>query len=102
MHFYFQIQDGSGQRDERGQEFPTLAKARLEVERLAMAALADRPEAVWKGNGWSIDVTDEQGLLLFALHLFSSISPRVKRLVDIDRTTQGSTASAGAAAKIPH
>ena len=102
MLFYFQVRDGSGQRDEQGQEFPNLAKARLEVERLAMVALADRPEAVWKGSGWSIDVTDEAGLLLFAIHLFSSISPRVQRLVDIDRMTHGLTASAGVASKIPN
>ena len=85
MRFFFHVRDGSGQQDRLGQEFADMATARAEVELMAIAALTNRPEAVWRGGGWSIDVMDADGMLVFALHLFSSLSPRVQRLLQQSR-----------------
>ena len=76
--YFFHVRDGVGSKDECGREFSDHAAARVQVEQLAINALSEKPETVWKGGGWTIDVIDENGMLLFALHLFSSISPRAR------------------------
>ena len=76
--YYFHVQDGRGVRDDSGKEFPNDMSARNELERLAACALVDRPEIVWRG-GWSIDVMNDTGTHLFALHVFTTISPIIRK-----------------------
>jgi len=74
-------------RDDSGKELPNDMSARNELERLAAYALVDRPEVVWRG-GWSIDVMDNTGVHLFALPIFATIFPIIRKGLRLATTRQ--------------
>jgi hypothetical protein len=76
--YFFHVHDGAELPDEDGTELPDLASARNEAVRLAGASLKDHAQAFWNEEQWSIDVTDEDGLMLFSLTFFATNAPATR------------------------
>jgi uncharacterized protein DUF6894 len=70
--YFFHVIDGVSISDEEGTELATLADARREAVRLSGEILSERPDQFWAGEQWRMDVADDEGLTLFALH-FSAV-----------------------------
>jgi hypothetical protein len=52
-----------------------LAALRIEVAQFVGEVLKDHAELIRKDQEWRVDATDEDGLILFVLHLFATDSP---------------------------
>jgi hypothetical protein len=73
--FYFHTEDGRTCRDDIGTELPDLRSARNEaVVVLAQLIRAD-PDEFWRDGAFRLTVTDQVGLVLFALDLSGVRSP---------------------------
>lgn len=62
MRYYFNI---AGAVAEAGVELATLSEARIESVKFAAEYLRTRPELVWLGEEFRVEVTDEDHRLLF-------------------------------------
>jgi hypothetical protein len=65
-YFFNQI-DGEFKVDDRGLEFESLDRARLEAVRYAGEVMRDHPTLAWAGEDFRIEVTDENKLVLFTV-----------------------------------
>lgn len=65
MRYYFNIAGAVDEPDKTGVEFATLSDARIEAVKSAAEYLRDRPELVWLGEEFRVEVTDEEGGLIF-------------------------------------
>jgi uncharacterized protein DUF6894 len=70
--YFFHVIDGRSVVDEEGTELTSLGEARREAVRLSGNILSEGPDQFWEGEQWRMDVADERGLTLFALH-FSAV-----------------------------
>jgi hypothetical protein len=75
--YFFHRTDGYFQRDDEGVELESLQAARIEAVTFAGASLAEEPEQVWNGQDFRVQVTDEQGLLLFTVITLAIDAPAV-------------------------
>lgn len=48
---------------------------RIEIRRFVGELLKDHAEEIWKDEEWRVDATDENGLILFMMHLSVTDSP---------------------------
>ena len=78
--YFFHRSDGYVERDDEGVELSSLHAARVEAVTFAGASLAEEPEQVWNGQDFRVEVTDEQGLLLFTVITLAIDSPAVGKL----------------------
>jgi hypothetical protein len=76
--YHFNIHDGADFPDEEGSELIDLAAARATAVRLAADLLKEGAAHFWNGEGWRVDVTDDQGLLLFTLMFSGYDAPSVR------------------------
>lgn len=65
--YFFHTADGSRQRDEEGTELRDQQAARTEAVRFAGALMGDRPDMLWDGHDFRVEVTDEAKHLLFTV-----------------------------------
>ena len=72
--YYFNVHDGRFFSDEVGTELPDLAAARRLAVVASGEAIKDLAEQFWDTSEWRMDVSDEQGKVLFTLRL-TSIEP---------------------------
>jgi hypothetical protein len=73
--YFFHVDDGFSVPDSIGAELPDLDAARAEAVKAAGSILKDFDGDFWaRGKPWLMSVTDEQGLLQFALR-FSAMVP---------------------------
>lgn len=73
--FHFHVRDGVTILDERGVELASWEEARLEAIRYAGEIFKDNPQRVKLGEDWLMEVTDEQGLILFRVDFRVMESP---------------------------
>ncbi len=69
---FFNVHDGHFIRDDVGVELPDLDAARALAVRASGEAIRDLGAKFWAAEGWQMDVTNEQGALLFTLYFSSS------------------------------
>ena len=62
--YFFHRTDGGFDPDHEGTDLPNLPIARKEAVRFAAATVQDRPDYVWDGKDFRVEVSDEAGLLL--------------------------------------
>lgn len=74
-HYYFNVRDGVSIPDHVGVELHDLYAARLEAVRFSGEILRDHPDAFWIQHEWRIEVTDDVGLILFAIHISAVVAP---------------------------
>ena len=55
-------------------ESADLGGLRVEVARFVGRLLADHAEQIWVDEDWRVDGTDEDGVILFSIHLFATDS----------------------------
>lgn len=65
MRYFFNIAGAVQDTDNEGQEFGCLADARIGAVKFAGAYLFDRPELVWMGEEFRVEVTDSNRRCLF-------------------------------------
>ncbi len=78
--FRFQIFDGRSQIDPHTIDLPNLAAARREGIRRAGATLVLDAPIMTPDKDWRLDVTDEQGTLLFRYDFTMTLSPAAKAM----------------------
>lgn len=77
--FHFHLQDDHFYPDEEGMELADLKAARSTAIRMTAELLSDHLGDFWDGRQWKLEVTDDQGSLLFALSFSASDAPVVAR-----------------------
>ena len=75
MRYFFHTADGSRDRDELGQEFATLAEARLNAIRYAGECMSYDPSILAGHCDFRIEVTDERGRLLCTVIMLAVNAP---------------------------
>jgi hypothetical protein len=76
--YFFHVIDGVTCTDLEGVEIGSLAEARREAVRLSGEILSEHPGDFWTDEQWRMDVADESGLTLFALHFSAVDAPAAK------------------------
>lgn len=66
-HFHFQVRTESHVLLTEGAELEGLDEARLEAARRCGDLLKEHAAQIWADEDWRMDVTDENGLILFVL-----------------------------------
>ena len=84
IRYFFNLADGGYDPDLEGTEFPDVASARREAVRFASEVLHDRPEVVWSGRDFRVEVTDHQGTLIFTFVMLVVDSPFVRDQLAVD------------------
>lgn len=73
--YFFNVYDGDSPTDTEGTELPDGQQARREAIRMAGLILLNEGERLQTGDGWTMEVTDESGLVLFQLGVRFSETP---------------------------
>lgn len=63
--FFFNEAGAVYDPDVEGIELASLSDARIQAVKYAAETLRDRPEIVWIGDEYRVEVTDERSLILF-------------------------------------
>ena len=66
--YFFHVIDGTSSCDETGTELPDIYTAQAQAIRLSAEILQEMGARFWSGTEWKVEVTDEQGRILFVLH----------------------------------
>ena len=74
-HFHFNVLDGSAYIDESGIELASVDHAKREARRYAGNMLADSAGVSTPDREWTVEVTDQQGLVLFRLDISMMDTP---------------------------
>ena len=62
--YFFHRTNGGFVPDREGTELPDLDTARVEAVQFVAGTIRDRPEYVWEGKDFGVEVADETGMLL--------------------------------------
>ena len=65
--YFFHVIDGYSTHDEDGTELPDIYAAHHMAIRASGEILRDMGAKFWDGTEWKMEVTDEQGQILFVL-----------------------------------
>lgn len=65
MRYFFHVTGAADQPDQQGQEIGSLSDARIQAVRFASDYLRERPELVWLGEEFRVEVCDEKKRCLF-------------------------------------
>ena len=76
--YHFNIYDGITSIDREGTELPDIQAARREAIIFAGAVIEDTGKRLKLGEEWRMEVTDDDGLILFRLDFIVSEAPAVK------------------------
>lgn len=76
--FFFNIYDGKSLPDEEGTVLPSWEVARLEAITVAGRVIADDAKRLGLGEDWRMEVTDEDGLVLFKLDFHVAEAPAIR------------------------
>ncbi|TXN19610.1 hypothetical protein FV217_20750 [Methylobacterium sp. WL9] len=80
--FFFNVFDGTGTTDTDGTELIDWQQARREAIRMAGLILINEGDKLQSGNGWTMEVSDEAGLVLFQLEVRFMETPVVAMQTD--------------------
>ena len=75
-HYYFNSADGARERDREGTELADDAAAQVEAVKFAGEVLKDAPEWLWERGQWRVEVTNDDGELLFAVIMLAMDAPK--------------------------
>ena len=78
--YHFNVYDGVTLLDKKGVELPDSNFARREAIRYAGSLLEEGGKQDDLGLEWRMEVTDDQGLILFRLDFFVTHSPAMRHL----------------------
>ena len=75
MRYFFNRAGAVHSRDNHGHEIGSLSDARIQAVRYAAEYLRDRPELVWLGEEFRVEVTGENDEMLFTFIAVGVDSP---------------------------
>jgi hypothetical protein len=78
--FFFHTETDGRSTDTEGLVYPGYIEARREGIRTAGQMMQDVPEVFWGSRPWSVTITDEDGLILWEIHLDGQTSPAGRSL----------------------
>lgn len=78
MLYFFNIAGAVYDRDLEGFELASLSDARIAAVKFAGETLRDRPEVVWRGDEFRVEVTDKDRVLLFTVLAVGVDAPAAK------------------------
>ncbi len=73
--FFFNLHDVDAAIDEEGCELDDLDSARVTVTEFLGATIKDSGLELFGESGWRLEVTDERGLILFAIYVVAQDAP---------------------------
>ncbi|MBJ6125538.1 DUF6894 family protein [Microvirga splendida] len=73
--YFFHLIDGYSDRDAEGAELPDIYTAQDQAIRTSGEVLRDMGAEFWNGAEWKLEVTDEQGRILFTLRFSAEEHP---------------------------
>ena len=73
--FHFNVRDGVSIDDLVGTDLADIYAARLEAVRFSGEVLKDNADTFWVRHEWRVEVTDDTGLILFAIHISAVDAP---------------------------
>jgi hypothetical protein len=73
--YFFHVYDGTASRDTEGTELRDIYTAQAEAIHLSGAVLRDMGAKFWNSTGWSLEVADERGCVLFVLRFSAEERP---------------------------
>ena len=76
--FFFHRADGGFDSDNEGTELPNLDTARTEAVRYAAELVRDRPDYVWNGKDFRVEVSDDTGMLLCTVAILGFDAPAAR------------------------
>ena len=77
--YFFHVHDGQNIPDDEGVHLENCGAAQREAIRYAGQLLSDQSSKFKLGENWSMEVTDENGQILFSLNFYIGASPAVPR-----------------------
>jgi hypothetical protein len=78
--YFFHSLDGGHLVDCHGSTLTGEGEARIEALRFAGEVLRYSPERVWHAGEWRVEVTDEQGVLLFTVITSAIEAPGLRQI----------------------
>ncbi len=79
--YFFHTADGSRDRDLDGTELASAAAARVEAIRYAGHVISDEPDRLLDGRDFRVEVTGEDGALLFTIITLAVDAPAVESAI---------------------
>jgi hypothetical protein len=73
--YFFHLEHVRVVADRVGSEHADLDAAKLHAVKSLASALADEPEAFWGADVFRMQVSNADGLLLFAIEMFATLAP---------------------------
>ncbi|GEO19323.1 DUF6894 family protein [Microvirga aerophila] len=73
--YFFHVTDGYSTRDTEGTVLPDIYTAQAQAIRTSGEILRDMGAKFWNGTEWKLEVTDEQGKILFILRFSAEERP---------------------------
>jgi hypothetical protein len=73
--YFFHVIDGYTARDGEGTELPDIYAAQEQAIHMSGEILRDMGGKFWNGTEWKLEVTNEQGQILFALRFSAEEQP---------------------------
>jgi hypothetical protein len=73
--YFFHTDDGSPDRDDEGTELKDVGSAKCHAVKYASDLICDGKTDFWGNDDWRMSVTDENGLILFELHIMGTEAP---------------------------
>ena len=74
--YHFHCVDGARIPDEEGISLPNDQAAQLEAVRFSGEVLQSEPALIWEKGQWRVEVTDEDGMLLWTVITLAVDAPR--------------------------
>jgi hypothetical protein len=78
MRYFFNEAGGLSLRDDVGFDLPDHNAARIMAVKYAGELLRDHPTLIWSGQDFRVEVTGEDGLLLFTIVIVGVDAPAVQ------------------------
>jgi hypothetical protein len=75
MRFFFNLAGAVHNPDNEGIELASITEARTLAVQSAAELIRDRPEVVWKGEEFRVEVTDSNALVLFTVIVIGVNAP---------------------------
>lgn len=76
--YFFDRRDGGFDPDDDGTELPDLDAARIEAVNFAAGTIRDRPDYVWDGKEFRVEVSNEEKTLLYTVIVLGIDAPAGK------------------------
>lgn len=76
--YHFNLMDGEKEPDKVESLLEGVEQARLQAAQLFGELLRDRPEKFWQDREMQVEVTDDQGMILFVLQITAVEAPALR------------------------